>query len=87
MRPLLKDHISTALGSAVNQHGIFNAHVVDHINLILRLHQFSGCTDLEVAKLKHSGALLITSLLENNDVQTTQMAKQVVRVSSFSNHA
>lgn len=68
-----------SLGSAINQRGIFNAHVVDHINLILRMTRFKRCLDLDVAKLKHSCALLMTSLLENNDAQTAQMAKQVVR--------
>jgi inositol 1,4,5-triphosphate receptor type 1 len=75
--------VEVCQGSAENQEVIFMAHVVDHVNYLLRLPSFGDCTDLSVAILKQSCAKLLLTLMENNDDRTKDMAKQLAETLSI----
>lgn len=69
--------VEFAQGCEANQRNVFDLHIVDMINYVLRMPLFPGCSEYQEARLKLSCAQLVMSMLENNDALTNQMAKEL----------
>ncbi|EGD74759.1 inositol 1,4,5-trisphosphate receptor type 3 [Salpingoeca rosetta] len=67
--------VEFAQGYPPNQAVVFDEHIVDHINFLLRFP--INCHESYVAWLKHALGKLLLSLLENDDERTKQMASEV----------
>eukprot|EP00049_Salpingoeca_infusionum_P011225 m.193039 g.193039 ORF g.193039 m.193039 type:complete len:2533 (-) comp14875_c0_seq1:808-8406(-) len=73
----LETLVELSQGFAPNQKSIFDAHVMDHINHLLRLPVYPNCPDWKVGRVKYAIAKLLMSFMENNDARTLEMALQV----------
>lgn len=74
----LETLVEFAQGCQENQATIFDSRAVDHVNQILRYPDFIGCSDEEVAHLKLMAGVLVLSMLEDSNVETELMAKELV---------
>ena len=71
--------IELCQGCVKNQEVVFDAKVLDPINFIIRRHKYPDCQDYEVGHLKKSCAVLLSSLLEDDqDPLSARLASEIV---------